>query len=94
MQGEVCRQQCFKVGRASYGFQFHLEVDSAIVSKWIRMFRAGEIDVYKEDAAHYDEEYFRKMLENQPATVARSEAFCAQVAKRWLELTPPIEGRS
>jgi len=92
MQGEVCRQQCFKVGRASYGFQFHLEVDSAIVSKWIRMFRAEEIDVYKEDAAHYDEEYFRKMLENQPATVARSEAFCAQVAKRWLELTCPNRG--
>lgn len=87
IQGDVCQQQCFKVGRASYGFQFHLEVDSAIVSSWIRKFRNGEIDAYKEDAAQYGEEYFRKMVEKLPATLARSEAYCVQVAQRWLELT-------
>jgi GMP synthase (glutamine-hydrolysing) len=34
-------QQCFRVGRASYGMQFHFEASRAVVADWTRTFPAA-----------------------------------------------------
>lgn len=32
---ETCEQQAFRFGRSAYGFQFHLEADSALIERWL-----------------------------------------------------------
>lgn len=34
-QGDSCVQQAFRYGRSAYGFQFHLEMDQALVERWL-----------------------------------------------------------
>lgn len=33
---ETCEQQAFRWGDRAYGFQFHLEVDEALIGRWLR----------------------------------------------------------
>jgi GMP synthase (glutamine-hydrolysing) len=33
----TCEQQAFRWGRAAYGFQFHLEVDAALIERWLAL---------------------------------------------------------
>ncbi|MBT8062045.1 MAG: gamma-glutamyl-gamma-aminobutyrate hydrolase family protein, partial [Gammaproteobacteria bacterium] len=35
--GDVCRNQAFRYGENAYGFQFHLEVDGALVNRWLEL---------------------------------------------------------
>ena len=42
MTGGLCEVQAFRLGRAAYGFQFHLEVTVDIVREWIRRFGESE----------------------------------------------------
>jgi len=86
LRGADCPNQCFKAGQASYGFQFHLEVDSAITSSWIDLFDAGDHDTYAKYRTLFGEEFFTRLRENLPLAVAESEAFCRGVAGRWLAL--------
>lgn len=34
-QGDACAQQAFRYGSSAYGFQFHLEMDQALVERWL-----------------------------------------------------------
>ena len=34
---ETCEQQAFRYGSNAYGFQFHLEVDAAMIERWLRL---------------------------------------------------------
>lgn len=34
-QSKLCRAQAFSYGRKAYGLQFHLEVDEAMISRWL-----------------------------------------------------------
>ena len=86
VKGEICTNQAFRVGRLSYGFQFHLEADSSIVSSWIKKFRQKEIPAYARYGKQYDETYFAEMAALLPLLVEGSGKFCNQVAKNWLEL--------
>ncbi|QGY40559.1 molybdopterin-dependent oxidoreductase [Pseudodesulfovibrio cashew] len=86
VQGDACANQCFRVGRVSYGFQFHLEVDSAVVENWINLFKRGEIDTYAEYKKLYGPAFFEAMEADLPLLVARSEDFCNRVAANWLKL--------
>jgi len=86
MRGERCEAQCFRAGRASYGFQFHLEADSAILAEWIRLFREERIEAYKGARDQYDEAFFQEMRDALPVLAARQEAFCARTARAWLGL--------
>uniref|UniRef100_A0A7C3WG32 Uncharacterized protein n=1 Tax=Fundidesulfovibrio putealis TaxID=270496 RepID=A0A7C3WG32_9BACT len=85
LAGADCRNQCFRVGRASYGFQFHLESDSAIIADWERRLRA---DLEKDPALRqrYPEAFLADMASRLPVLAARQDAFCAQVARNWLGL--------
>jgi GMP synthase (glutamine-hydrolysing) len=33
----TCEQQAFRFGRATYGFQFHLEADAAMIERWLTL---------------------------------------------------------
>ena len=34
---ESCEQQAFRFGMNAYGFQFHMEADTAMIERWLRM---------------------------------------------------------
>lgn len=85
IEGKSCVHQAFRVGRMSYGFQFHLEADSAIVSNWIQRFRQEEIPAYASYGKHYDDAYFAEMAAALPLLVEYSGEFCRLVATNWLE---------
>ncbi len=34
-QGDSCAEQAFRYGSSAYGFQFHLEMDQALVERWL-----------------------------------------------------------
>jgi len=82
MRNDICANQAFRLGRATYGFQFHLEVTETDAGNfprdcWAalqRHFGAGaaaeEARVVAEVAAHY----------------AEGERFCRTVTERWLDL--------
>ncbi len=84
--GEACANQCFKVGNASYGFQFHLEIDAAIVSDWIGFFRSGDIDASVRSKDRFPEAFFAELARMLPLYVSRSREFCRAVAGGWLRL--------
>lgn len=42
LTGGLCEVQAFRLGRAAYGFQFHLEVTVDIVREWMRRFGESE----------------------------------------------------
>ncbi|RXF77090.1 molybdopterin-dependent oxidoreductase [Nitratidesulfovibrio sp. SRB-5] len=86
VQGARCRNQCFRVGNASYGFQFHLEVDAAIVQDWVDMFRKGRMSEYAACREKFDDAYFDELARDMPLLAEASEAFCRKVAAAWLGL--------
>jgi len=86
LEGSGCRNQCFRVGRCSYGFQFHLESDSATLEAWASRFLA---DLEKASPAVrelYSEEFRDDLASRLPVLTARQEAFCKQVVNNWLKL--------
>ena len=85
-RGDRCPHQAFRVGRASYGFQFHLEADSATVGEWIARFRGGRFANYEGYMKRYGEAYFSDLAARLPLLLAASQAFCRTVAGRWLDL--------
>jgi GMP synthase-like glutamine amidotransferase len=40
-EGDVARHQAFRIGRASYGMQFHFEANRAVVADWTQEFPAA-----------------------------------------------------
>lgn len=86
VEGERCANQCFKVGNASYGFQFHLEVDPTIVKRWINLFRSGAIADYRGYLQHFDDAYFENLSARIASLITSSEKFCDRVSGRWLAL--------
>lgn len=86
LRGEQCRNQCFRIGKASYGFQFHLEVDAAIVESWAALFGAGERGGYADGTAQFGEEFFNALRQDLPLLAEASERFCRRVAENYLRL--------
>lgn len=82
IKGDTCPCQCFKVGNASYGFQFHLEVDLQIAMKWIHLLRSGQIEHYRCYADQFNEDFFNDMLSRINTYAEESEKFCNTVAER------------
>jgi len=86
VRGERCVNQCFKIGNASYGFQFHLEVDPIIVKRWIGLFRNGAMGNYRQHLQHFDDDYFENFSAKLAPFIVGSEEFCDRVSGRWLAL--------
>lgn len=86
VKGDSCPNQCFRVGHCSYGFQFHLEVDSVIANHWTTLFQSGAIGAYVNYREQYNSDFFTAMSARFPILVADSEAFCRKVARQWLTL--------
>ena len=86
VRGDRCPNQGFRIGNCSYGFQFHLEVDSSVVRNWIGVFLGGEMENYARYRAMYGDDFFTAFEARLPVLVARSEAFCRAVARNWLKL--------
>ncbi len=83
--GNACANQCFRVGACSYGFQFHLEADSAVAEAWTTLFRKGGIAAYASYATQFDDAFFRDMQAALPLLVEASGYFCRTVAENWLQ---------
>jgi anaerobic selenocysteine-containing dehydrogenase/GMP synthase-like glutamine amidotransferase len=86
LRGEQCCNQCFRIGKASYGFQFHLEVDAAIVESWAALFRSTERGCHADGTAQFGEEFFNALRSNLPLLAEASERFCRRVAENYLRL--------
>jgi hypothetical protein len=86
VEGGQCRNQCFRVGHCSWGFQFHLEVDETVVSEWLINFTKGELDAYRAYRDNFSTRDIEMMNTALPEQISRSKLFCKQVAGRWLDL--------
>ena len=92
VEGSRCRNQCFKVGNASYGFQFHLEVDAVGVETWLDLFRNGEMAHYNAYYKHFGAAYFEELSTKLSTCISESEKFCDRIAGRWLALAKGYDG--
>jgi len=86
LRGERCPHQGFRIGRASYGFQFHLEIDAGIVENWLERFKLDGIGSYAGYREQFGETFFRELRTDLPLLVENSERFCRRIAENWLEL--------
>ncbi|WP_419787630.1 molybdopterin-dependent oxidoreductase [Pseudodesulfovibrio sp.] len=86
VRGEDCPNQCFRVGNVSYGFQFHLEADSAIVEDWITMYRQEQDGTHAIYRDRFDESFFLEMHARLPLLAEASDMFCRIVAANWFGL--------
>lgn len=84
--GRVCANQCFMVGNASYGFQFHLELDSLGAEAWFNEFQRGKIDTYAKYRDQFTDEFFIATRSRFPLLIQQSADFCRNVAGNWLQL--------
>jgi len=70
--------QAFRLNRAQYGLQFHIEVNAAIIGQWIE---------YGEDERHHlGEEGIKKLHQETPCHLKPMQHFCRQMVKAWLAL--------
>jgi anaerobic selenocysteine-containing dehydrogenase/GMP synthase-like glutamine amidotransferase len=86
--GEACPRQAFRVGQASWGFQFHFEVDSAGLEGWFAKCRRGDVTPFNQCADEFDEAWFAELYSELPLLLRDAEAFCRRLARSWLALTP------
>jgi len=91
VQGEACPNQAFKIGNCSYGFQFHLELDSLNLDSWFDEFQYDEMDSYASHRHEFTDEFFAEMRSRFPLLVKESADYCAAVAGNWLDL--PVAGK-
>ena len=71
-----CENQAFRYGRSAYGFQFHLEVDECLVSRWLSL-------------PTYREELIAAQLGHGPEEV---EQLTLQQAARMKAVAEPVFG--
>lgn len=89
VRGEECANQGFRIGNCSYGFQFHLEIDSVTLDMWFDDFQYDEMDSYAKYRSQFTDEFFADIRKQFPLLITQSGDFCAQVARNWLMLPTP-----
>jgi GMP synthase (glutamine-hydrolysing) len=73
-----CANQIFRVGRATYGFQAHIEVSPDIVRSWVRL-RAAML-------ADRDPAFFGRLERDLGLHMRDAIQLCRLLTGRWLEL--------
>lgn len=56
---ESCEQQAFRYGSAAYGFQFHLEMDLALIERWLQT--PGYREELEQSGLGHDSEAIRRL---------------------------------
>jgi GMP synthase (glutamine-hydrolysing) len=82
LTGGLCEVQAFRLGRAAYGFQFHLEVSVDSVRDWMRLFGESE---FKDEPRLLSEldSGFQSHMQAQ-------RRLAAQVFGRWVDLARQV----
>jgi GMP synthase (glutamine-hydrolysing) len=80
--GGACPIQAFRIGRATYGTQFHPEVTLDIVRDWIRKFGA----TFTKDEPRLLTDLDRQFAEN----FARAHAQCQALVRGWMALADSV----
>jgi len=70
--------QAFRLGSCQYGLQFHVEVDTPIIHKWI--------DAGESERAHLGENGIRNILFETPQYLSAMQSFCDTLCDNWLKL--------
>jgi GMP synthase (glutamine-hydrolysing) len=78
-QGEVAAQQAYRIGRATYGTQFHFEASRAVVADWTRTFPAATERLQPGWIAAQPELSRTRGAEADAAGLALSRAWVAQI---------------
>ena len=86
VKGDQCANQCFRVGNASYGFQFHLELDSITLEKWFDNFQNDRIGSYARHRPQFSDAFFEEARGRFPLMVQQSGEFCINVVRNWLKI--------
>lgn len=82
MRNDTCANQAFRLGRATYGFQFHLEVTQTDARNFPR-------DCWPALQRHFGaqaEAEEARVIAEVEAHYATGEHFCRTVTERWIEL--------
>ena len=83
MTGATIRNQAFRFGRTTYGFQCHFEVSPELAKQWFSQW--GHTIVRR-----YEEQVGRQVLERAQGEIAHHGAgaadFCRMVTQRWATL--------
>lgn len=83
-RGGTCANQCFRVGGRSYGFQFHLEVESVTLARWLDEFERGTAGPYAGHRSRFPDGFFARVRAESALLLNDSAAFCAAVVRNWL----------
>ncbi len=79
MTGAACRNQAFRIGAATHGFQCHFEVTRAMVEGWVADSRDSG-----HDAAYPD--FHARIGGELDRYLGAALDFCARLGARWAEL--------
>jgi GMP synthase-like glutamine amidotransferase len=82
MSGEGCRNQAFRVGAGSYGFQCHFEATEELIGRWMRAGRATLARQLGPRAAGIDDEIAAQIARH----MAAARTFAGALSDRWLDL--------
>lgn len=77
-ESDACANQAFRLGRATYGLQFHPEASEDIVRGWMASFG--------EDAREHNPEILDGMADSIGVHLPVAEKFADQMTRRWLGL--------
>lgn len=90
MQGADCRNQAFRHGRTTYGFQCHFEVSRSLAQRWFEDWGHTVVRRYDEPTGH-------QVLQRAKDGIAEhgggAEEFCRVVTQRWGELVRQAHAR-
>jgi len=82
LSGEFCRNQAFRAGPSSYGFQCHFEVTEDLIVEWVRQARTALADRLGDDP----QGFLDKVVADAPEKLPDAAEFAKEVTTRWLEL--------
>lgn len=78
-EGAAVRAQAYRVGRASYGMQFHFEADGAVVDEWTENFPEATEEMRPGWQKAYPAEAARNAAKADAAGLALARAWVAQI---------------
>jgi GMP synthase (glutamine-hydrolysing) len=78
---QSCEQQAFRFGTNAYGFQFHLEVDAAMIERWL------ELPAYRDELAAADiDQSDGSIRAATPSAIATIQPLAEITFNRFLDL--------